>query len=156
MKKLDVGVLPVGEHDKLVGMITDRDIAIRGIAEGKGPDTLVGRLDDAAARRPDHGGPGPRPPHQARPHRPTPSAGLVHRGPEPSAPRCIAGPRAFPPAAWSQAIRERPHAIRLGLSPSPSQYPLGLDLLKKPAAGRCARNPAAPASCSPPARSPHP
>jgi len=35
MKKLD-GVLPVGEHDKLVGMITDRDIAIRGIAEGKG------------------------------------------------------------------------------------------------------------------------
>jgi CBS domain-containing protein len=41
MKKLDVGVLPVGEHDKLVGMITDRDIAIRGIAEGKGPDTKV-------------------------------------------------------------------------------------------------------------------
>jgi CBS domain-containing protein len=39
MKKLDVGVLPVGEHDRLVGMITDRDIAIRGIAEGKGPDT---------------------------------------------------------------------------------------------------------------------
>src|SRR5438552_18526793 len=39
MKKLDVGVLPVGEHDKLVGMIIDRDIAIRGIAEGKGPDT---------------------------------------------------------------------------------------------------------------------
>ena len=38
MKKLDVGVLPVGEHDKLVGMITDRDIAILGIAEGKGPD----------------------------------------------------------------------------------------------------------------------
>src|SRR5690349_6536666 len=41
MKKLDVGVLPVGEDDKLVGMITDRDIAIRGIAEGKGPDTKV-------------------------------------------------------------------------------------------------------------------
>jgi len=39
MKKLDVGALPVGEDDKLVGMITDRDIAIRGIAEGKGPDT---------------------------------------------------------------------------------------------------------------------
>ena len=33
------GCCPVGEHDKLVGMITDRDIAIRGIAEGKGPDT---------------------------------------------------------------------------------------------------------------------
>ena len=38
MKKLDAGVLPGGEHDKLVGMITDRDIAIRGIAKGKGPD----------------------------------------------------------------------------------------------------------------------
>src|SRR5258707_13896574 len=39
MKKLDGGVLPVGEHDKMVGMITDRHIAIRGIAEGKEPDT---------------------------------------------------------------------------------------------------------------------
>ena len=41
MKRLDAGVLPVGAHDKLVGMITDRDIAIRGIAEGKGPDAKV-------------------------------------------------------------------------------------------------------------------
>jgi len=41
MKKLDAGVLLVGEHDRLVGMITDRDIAIRGIAEGKGPDATV-------------------------------------------------------------------------------------------------------------------
>lgn len=41
MKKIDAGSLPVAEHDKLVGMITDRDIAIRGTAEGKGPDTNV-------------------------------------------------------------------------------------------------------------------
>ena len=41
MKKLDIGVLPVGERDKLVGMVTDRDIAIRGIAEGKGPDAKI-------------------------------------------------------------------------------------------------------------------
>jgi CBS domain-containing protein len=41
MASLDAGVLPVGENDRLVGMITDRDIAIRGIAEGKGPDTKV-------------------------------------------------------------------------------------------------------------------
>jgi CBS domain-containing protein len=41
MARLDVGVLPVGENDQLVGMITDRDIAIRGVAEGKGPDTKV-------------------------------------------------------------------------------------------------------------------
>jgi CBS domain-containing protein len=41
MKKIDTGVLPVAENDKLVGMITDRDIAIRGMAEGKGPDAKV-------------------------------------------------------------------------------------------------------------------
>jgi CBS domain-containing protein len=41
MAKLDAGVLPVGDGDRLVGMITDRDIAIRGIALGKGPDTKV-------------------------------------------------------------------------------------------------------------------
>ena len=36
MASLDAGVLPVGEKDHLVGMITDRDIAIRGVAKGKG------------------------------------------------------------------------------------------------------------------------
>jgi len=37
----DVGSLPVGEHDRLVGMITDRDIAIRAVAQGKSPETKV-------------------------------------------------------------------------------------------------------------------
>jgi CBS domain-containing protein len=41
MYELDAGALPVGENDRLVGMITDRDIAVRGIAEGKGPDTPI-------------------------------------------------------------------------------------------------------------------
>jgi CBS domain-containing protein len=41
MAKIDVGSLPVGEDDRLVGMITDRDIAVRAIALGKGPDTPV-------------------------------------------------------------------------------------------------------------------
>jgi CBS domain-containing protein len=41
MARLDAGVLPVGENDRLVGMITDRDIAIRGVAEGKGPDAKI-------------------------------------------------------------------------------------------------------------------
>src|SRR5205085_5345807 len=41
MKECDCGVLPVAEGDRLVGMITDRDIAVRGIADGKGPDTKV-------------------------------------------------------------------------------------------------------------------
>jgi CBS domain-containing protein len=44
MASLDAGIVPVGENDKLIGMITDRDIAIRGIAEGKGPDTKVGEI----------------------------------------------------------------------------------------------------------------
>ena len=41
MAEIDAGALPVGEHDRLVGMITDRDIAIRAVAEGKSPDTKV-------------------------------------------------------------------------------------------------------------------
>jgi CBS domain-containing protein len=39
MKEIDAGFLPVGENDRLVGMVTDRDIAIRGVGEGKGPET---------------------------------------------------------------------------------------------------------------------
>lgn len=41
MVTLDAGALPVGEADKLVGMITDRDIAVRGIAQGMGPEAKV-------------------------------------------------------------------------------------------------------------------
>jgi CBS domain-containing protein len=41
MAKIDVGVLPVGENDRLIGMITDRDIAIRAVAEGRVPTTKV-------------------------------------------------------------------------------------------------------------------
>ena len=41
MAKIDAGSLPVGENDRLVGMITDRDIAIRAVAEGKAPTTKV-------------------------------------------------------------------------------------------------------------------
>lgn len=41
MAEIDAGALPVGENDRLVGMITDRDIAIRAVAAGKGPDTPV-------------------------------------------------------------------------------------------------------------------
>jgi CBS domain-containing protein len=41
MAELDTGVLPVGEGDRLVGMLTDRDIAVRAVAKGKGPDAKV-------------------------------------------------------------------------------------------------------------------
>ena len=42
MGECDAGCLPVGENDRLVGMLTDRDIAIRAVAQGKGPDATVG------------------------------------------------------------------------------------------------------------------
>ena len=41
MLDIDAGVLPVGDNDRLVGMITDRDIAVRAIAQGLGPQTPV-------------------------------------------------------------------------------------------------------------------
>ena len=34
MKAEDIGSLPVAENDRLVGMVTDRDIVLRGVAEG--------------------------------------------------------------------------------------------------------------------------
>ena len=44
MLSADTGSIPVIENDKLVGMITDRDIAVRGVANGRGPDTAVREL----------------------------------------------------------------------------------------------------------------
>lgn len=41
MREIDAGFLPVGENDRLVGMITDRDITTRAVAEGMGPDAPV-------------------------------------------------------------------------------------------------------------------
>jgi CBS domain-containing protein len=41
MAELDAGVMPVREGDRLVGMITDRDITVRAVAQGRGPDTPV-------------------------------------------------------------------------------------------------------------------
>ena len=41
MADIDAGAVPVQENDRLVGMITDRDIAVRAVAAGKGPDTPV-------------------------------------------------------------------------------------------------------------------
>jgi CBS domain-containing protein len=41
MAEVEAGAISVGEDDRLVGMITDRDIAIRAVALGKGPETPV-------------------------------------------------------------------------------------------------------------------
>jgi CBS domain-containing protein len=50
MLELDIGVLPVGEDDRLVGMITDRDVAVRGIAQGKGPSAKVREVMSAEVK----------------------------------------------------------------------------------------------------------
>jgi CBS domain-containing protein len=41
MLRSDAGSMPVCDGERLVGMITDRDIAVRAVAEGRGPETLV-------------------------------------------------------------------------------------------------------------------
>lgn len=41
MAEIDVGAIPVGEDGRLVGMITDRDIAVRAVAAGQGPEALI-------------------------------------------------------------------------------------------------------------------
>lgn len=41
MAEQDIGALPVGENDRLIGMVTDRDIAVRAVAKGLGPDTKI-------------------------------------------------------------------------------------------------------------------
>jgi CBS domain-containing protein len=41
MEETDVGSLPVRDGDRLIGVVTDRDIAIRAVAKGKSPDTPI-------------------------------------------------------------------------------------------------------------------
>jgi CBS domain-containing protein len=43
MADLDTGALPVGEEDRLIGMITDRDITVRAVAEGRDPQKTAVR-----------------------------------------------------------------------------------------------------------------
>ena len=48
MRELDVGALPIcGDNDRLAGMLTDRDIVMRVVAEGRDPGSVkVGDLAD--------------------------------------------------------------------------------------------------------------
>ncbi len=41
MLRQDAGAMPVCDGERLIGMVTDRDIAVRAVAEGRGPDTPV-------------------------------------------------------------------------------------------------------------------
>ena len=42
MRDGDMGAVPVVENGKLVGIVTDRDIVVRSVAEGKNAATIVG------------------------------------------------------------------------------------------------------------------
>ncbi len=56
MLRADAGSIPVTQGDRLIGMITDRDIAVRGVARGYGPETPVRELmtnDIVTAREDD-------------------------------------------------------------------------------------------------------
>jgi CBS domain-containing protein len=44
MKELNVGAIPIVDEEKLVGMITDRDIVVRGVAEKKPGSTKVSEI----------------------------------------------------------------------------------------------------------------
>jgi CBS domain-containing protein len=43
MRDLDIGAIPVGDNDRLVGMVTDRDICCRGVADGQSIGSLTAR-----------------------------------------------------------------------------------------------------------------
>lgn len=43
MQQFDIGAIPVGENDRLVGIVTDRDIAVRGLAKGTDISKLTAR-----------------------------------------------------------------------------------------------------------------
>ena len=43
MQKHDIGAIPIGENDRLVGMVTDRDIVCRCIGAGRDPKTTTAR-----------------------------------------------------------------------------------------------------------------
>jgi CBS domain-containing protein len=43
MAEIDAGIIPVGEKDRLVGMVSDRDIVLRAVAKGKAPGKCTAR-----------------------------------------------------------------------------------------------------------------
>lgn len=45
MKQLDIGFIPVAKDDRLIGVITDRDLTIRVLADGKSPDDRVSDVE---------------------------------------------------------------------------------------------------------------
>ena len=56
MRDEDIGAIPIGENDRLIGMVTDRDIALRCFADGRDVDSMTARdvmtspINDAETR----------------------------------------------------------------------------------------------------------
>lgn len=50
MLEADIGSLPIEDHDRLVGMITDRDIVLRAVALGLGAETLIREVMSEAVK----------------------------------------------------------------------------------------------------------
>jgi CBS domain-containing protein len=44
MREVDAGALPVVEGERVVGIVTDRDLALRVLGEGRGPETPIGEV----------------------------------------------------------------------------------------------------------------
>lgn len=43
MREHDIGAIPIGDDDRLIGMVTDRDIVCRALAGGRDPRTITAR-----------------------------------------------------------------------------------------------------------------
>ena len=43
MRDEDIGAIPIGENDRLIGMVTDRDIVVKGLIDGIDVATLTAR-----------------------------------------------------------------------------------------------------------------
>ncbi|WP_409995249.1 CBS domain-containing protein [Rhizobium leguminosarum] len=50
MAEIVAGAVPVGDNDRLVGIITDRDIAVRAVSRGKGPDAKIAEVMTAEVK----------------------------------------------------------------------------------------------------------
>ena len=43
MRDRDIGFLPVCDDDRLIGVLSDRDVIVRALADGMDPQTMIGR-----------------------------------------------------------------------------------------------------------------